>query len=68
MRMVSFPEPVAPIAKIKPTNHERAEKTYKELQKRKTEKAKKLKTDIQGFCQDSFYKCSGMCHELRAYR
>lgn len=50
------------------TNHERALKTYQELQRRKAEKAKKAKSDAQAFRQDTFYKCLGMCHELRAYR
>ena len=68
MRMISFPEPVAPIAKIKPTNHERAQKTYQQLQRRKAEKTKKLNGGTQGFLQDTFYKCLSQRHDLKTYR
>jgi len=66
--MVSFPERITPVTRIKPTNHERALKTYQELQKRKEDKAKKVKQDVQAFRQDTFYKCLAQRHDLRAYR
>lgn len=52
-------------------NHERALKTYEELQKRKAEKAKKekkLKADVYYYRQDSFFKCLGSRHDLLLYR
>lgn len=52
-------------------NHEKALKTYLELQKRKAEKVKKekkLKADIYYYRQDSFYKCLNSRHDLLAYR
>lgn len=49
-------------------NHERALKTYEELQRRKAKKAKKLNADTQGFLQDTFYKCLNLRHELKTYR
>jgi len=38
------------------TNHERALKTYQELQKRKTEKAKISKINCNGYFYDSVYR------------
>ena len=49
-------------------NHEKALKTYQELQKRKSKKAKKLNSDICNFRQDSFYKCLSRRHDLIVYR
>lgn len=48
-------------------NHERALKTYEELQRRKAAK-KKAKSDAQAFRQDTFYKCLNLRHELKIYR
>jgi hypothetical protein len=53
------------------TNHEKALKTYQELQKRKADKVrkeKKLNADIYYFNQDTFFKCLSRRHDLAAYR
>lgn len=49
-------------------SHERALKTYNELQKRKIKKAKKLNLDLYFFRQDSFYKCLSRRRDLVIYR
>lgn len=49
-------------------NHEKALKTYYELQKRKIEKAKKLNFDLYLFRQDTFYKCLSRRRDLIIYR
>ena len=50
------------------TNHEKALKTFKEIQRRKIEKARKLESDLDGYMQDSFYKCFNSRHDLKIYR
>jgi hypothetical protein len=50
------------------TNHERALKTYQELQRRKAKKAKFLDGEAKAFLRDTFYKCLRERRDLKIYR
>jgi hypothetical protein len=50
------------------TNHEKALKTYEEIQKRKIAKEKKNKSDADAFFVNTFYKCFKLRHDLKSYR
>ena len=50
------------------TNHEKALKTFQELQKRKAAKAKFQDGETKGFLQDTFYKCLRERGDLKTYR
>jgi hypothetical protein len=50
------------------TNHEKALKTYKELQKRKAAKTRKINAEVTGYLVDTYYKCLNERHDLKIYR